>query len=94
MKPEIGFIFCTFSIIILLIYVTFTRRDIWVVEQIASFQSNALRTIFYSAYKTTFLKEKQLRFRSEVKVNEDGLFNIEFLHSRGTVKVIDRIVYN
>lgn len=47
-----------------------------------------------ACYKTTFLKEKQLRFRSEVKVNEDGLFNIEFLHSRGTVKVIDRIVYN
>lgn len=47
-----------------------------------------------ACYRTAFLKEKQLRFRSEVKVNEDGLFNIELIHSCDKVKVIDNIVYN
>ncbi len=46
-----------------------------------------------ACYRTSFVRKKNISFKREIKVNEDGLFNIEVVRLCSAIRVIDNVVY-
>lgn len=44
-------------------------------------------------YKMSVIREHNLQFNEKLKINEDGLFNLEYIMKVNHVKVLDRSVY-
>ena len=54
----------------------------------------SVRTVWGKLYKTNIVKNNNIKFNNEIKLFEDGLFNIEYISKIKTIKFEDRETYN